>query len=1200
MKKKVKGLMAVAVMMMTAAMAQGQTGMTDMTGQLCNPNFDEGINGWSVEFTPPCIWKVEQNKREDREPAYFGFEQQALGIWNSSNAPVGDNALLQRVTNLPSGTYVFSAAIGAMIQGGEVENKDDVKGVYLVAGNEQVAVATNNVEARQAKVAHAWRYNVAADVDGNGSLTLGMRCLNTTATYIAFDQTTLHFYGDTPADEALRLERLYDLNIAVDLANELAQQTMNADSLSLLNDALDTAKDVKEIAAAEVAEEAIRLALLDARKSVNDYKNLASRLEEAKEVAAQEWSDQVADALEALKGFISEADALYAAATAERPAINALRSQLKDAMDRVKLDKLFDTIDALQSFLFGEVTDEECVILGLEPGFEHPGFGSEMGQIAESQADVIAAYCDEIQAAMDAIEDGTGTVSNALAYVDGAKTLISQCLKNVIGFDSFPITIGQEDGMPGETLMAGDNEYYHFESRTFHFAVPVSHLRLTVTNTLGCITSGCGYAQKNASGIPWFNIAELAFYDEEGLPIEVGEGDITYNYIQSGEGSVANMFDGDVTTYYHSLWSGDTKDYHYIEVALPENTYSFSFFLDNQAGGINHRSMDSPVEIVLTGITETASMLAAVISDAEDLCPRIGFGPGCVSENVSAFTNALNEAKALADNGGSDEAMIAAIEKLEAAEAVIDAYEPKPITNGTYTLTSAYSQFFENQGQHKAIYWNAEQDGFYWKSINAADAALMQFELTEVTSEVEGEQAFTLRNVGSGKYVTKYGESYYLLGSDDAAEAEVVYFEYLGKGAYRVHTAEVDEDGDFFGYFHTESHSAGKGKEGKVCQWYDGIESGSAWFIEQTTVLPIETLLQEGRSDCFHLFEPVECVLIHASGNVSFEDMTVTDASGNALPCTIETSASGATVTFSEPTDLFAFSLSGATDAGTVTISNGATRLSDLQKVVDATRALGLEEGPNVGDISDLSALNDALANADKLLANGGSDSEIDAVIDAINKAVEGVQYRMPEEGKQYFIVSAYDAYFDNQGIYMAVYDGNMDRPRWSYLNTENAIYRWQFIHQPDVPVLDDEGNATGEMTDGGYLIRNVGTGQYINTDGSQPVIGGEGAAYLIKILEGEVCNINYIGGGSLHTEGHSSGKGCYGQLCFYGGGVGTGSAWRILDAATLSTDIDVISAEPDTNCTYPTAIYDLFGRKVTDLQPNTIYIQGGKKFMNK
>ena len=1197
MRKSMKSLLAVTAMMMSAAFVHAQT---DMTDRMNNANIDEGLMGWNVEFTPSCIWKVEQNKSEDRSSGYWGFEGQALGIWNSSNASVGDNALTQTLRNLPNGTYVFSALMGAMIQGGEVENRDDVQGVYLVAGDDQLPVATNNVEARQPKQAHAWRFNVATTVS-DGMLTVGVRCKNTTATYIAFDEATLRFYGSTPADEALRLERLGDLDVAVKLGQALAEQTMNKDSLDVLNGALATAEGVTTVEAAETAEETIRLAMLDARKSASDYKKLADRLADAKATSAQEWSDQVDDELETLKACIAEADVLYAEATAERPAVNEMCTRLKDAMDRVQLDKLFDVIDALQNFLMGDVTDEERALLGLGDDFVHPGFGTELGELPESVSDNIADYCIEIQDAMDAIENGTGTVADALTYVSKVMDFVAQCLKAVIGYDAFPITLGEVDGLPGETLTGDAGEYYHFASRTFHFAAPVSHLRLTVTNTLGCVTVGNGYTQKNGKGIPWFNIAELGVYDEEGNPIEVGPEQITYNYKQSNEGTVEAMFDGDITSYYHSLWSSDTEDYHYIEVALPENTYSFSFFIENQAGGINHRSMDSPVEIVLTGITETAALLTSAIADAEIVRPRIGQGPGCVSDDISSFVEALDEAKALLENGGTDDEQIAAIERLEAAEAAIDGYQPNAIKDGTYTFTSAYSKFFELQGEHKAMYWNEGENLFSWKTINAADAALMQFEFTEVESDVEGEQAFILRNVGSGKYVTKFGESYHLLGTNESDSADVIYFEYLGKGAYRVHTSERDDAGDFYGYFHTESHSSGNGTAGKVCQWYDELETGSAWYLEQTTVLPIQTLAQGGRTDCFHLFEPVNCILVQATSACSFEGMTITDAFGNTLSCTIEAGATEATITFDTPTDMFALTLGGGEDV-TLTISNVSTRINALQKEVDATRALGLEEGPNVGDISDLSKVNAALAEADKLLQNGGSEEEIDAAIEALRTAVSELEYRMPDPDKEYFLISAYDLFMENRGVNMAIYDGQVERPCWSYLNTENPVYRWKLEHQPDVPLTDDAGEPTGEVKDGGYIIRNVGTGRYISTDYSQPTMSAEGVPYLVLILQGEACHIEYEGvsGAFLHAEGHGGGTGYYGQLCYYWATLGTASTWRVVEAETLVNELDVISIEPDVQNVNADAIYDLFGRRVTDPQPRTIYIQAGKKFIAK
>ena len=49
-----------------------------------------------------------------------------------------------------------------------------------------------------------------------------------------------------------------------------------------------------------------------------------------------------------------------------------------------------------------------------------------------------------------------------------------------------------------------------------------------------------------------------------------------------------------------------------------------------------------------------------------------------------------------------------------------------------------------------------------------------------------------------------------------------------------------------------------------------------------------------------------------------------------------------------------------------------------------------------------------------------------------------------------------------------------------------------------------------------------------------------------------------------------------------------------------MSLDIDVIPADEETAAEAKAPVYDLMGRRVSDLQPSTLYIQGGKKFIVK
>ena len=67
-------------------------------------------------------------------------------------------------------------------------------------------------------------------------------------------------------------------------------------------------------------------------------------------------------------------------------------------------------------------------------------------------------------------------------------------------------------------------------------------------------------------------LAELEFYDGDGNKIEYTVDDVTTNSLESSEGSLAALCDGNYSTFYHSTWAtGTTPDsYVYVEVQFPQ------------------------------------------------------------------------------------------------------------------------------------------------------------------------------------------------------------------------------------------------------------------------------------------------------------------------------------------------------------------------------------------------------------------------------------------------------------------------------------------------------------------------------------------------------------------------------------------------------------------------------------------------------
>ena len=62
---------------------------------------------------------------------------------------------------------------------------------------------------------------------------------------------------------------------------------------------------------------------------------------------------------------------------------------------------------------------------------------------------------------------------------------------------------------------------------------------------------------------------------------------LSSNAIEPSEGSLANLLDGDIGTYFNSAWSVSIADKHYVQVKLPVSTKTFRFTYTNRSNNGN-------------------------------------------------------------------------------------------------------------------------------------------------------------------------------------------------------------------------------------------------------------------------------------------------------------------------------------------------------------------------------------------------------------------------------------------------------------------------------------------------------------------------------------------------------------------------------------------------------------------------------------
>lgn len=69
--------------------------------------------------------------------------------------------------------------------------------------------------------------------------------------------------------------------------------------------------------------------------------------------------------------------------------------------------------------------------------------------------------------------------------------------------------------------------------------------------------------------------------------INLSPGMLSTNALEPSEGSLANLLDGDITTYFHSAWSISIEEEHYVQVVLEKEIQNFVFSYTNRSSNGN-------------------------------------------------------------------------------------------------------------------------------------------------------------------------------------------------------------------------------------------------------------------------------------------------------------------------------------------------------------------------------------------------------------------------------------------------------------------------------------------------------------------------------------------------------------------------------------------------------------------------------------
>lgn len=207
----------------------------------------------------------------------------------------------------------------------------------------------------------------------------------------------------------------------------------------------------------------------------------------------------------------------------------------------------------------------------------------------------------------------SAVTSNAYESTDSyAQVLVKKdALKNAViayNVDAPAKTLSDLDGLPGAGYndKTDNNAYrYKWNSETLSFPTPVKKLRFKVLET---------NTKKARNGHQFFSIGEFRVLDASGHEVSLGAENFVTNAQESTEGSLKNICDKKTSTFFHSTWSADTYEDHFIQIELPEEMSQLKLSFDSRNGN------NVPTLVVLSGVTtanEQAELKAQIDAAAE-------------------------------------------------------------------------------------------------------------------------------------------------------------------------------------------------------------------------------------------------------------------------------------------------------------------------------------------------------------------------------------------------------------------------------------------------------------------------------------------------------------------------------------------------------------------------------------------------------
>ena len=188
--------------------------------------------------------------------------------------------------------------------------------------------------------------------------------------------------------------------------------------------------------------------------------------------------------------------------------------------------------------------------------------------------------------------------ADVIAYFTNKQTNINAYLATEYKVHSIPFKVTTDLKYLGSEQTDAEGKKRIVWEQTFMLEEQVDGIRMTFLETYD------GTANNNYKGHDLVVIAELEIKDKDGNKLELTEDLVSSNSIETmeenGDGPIAKMLDGDVKTYYHSIWSGaaamNPEGDVYLDIKFPEGVSIDQFTIkttsrDTQAMGCSPKTV---------------------------------------------------------------------------------------------------------------------------------------------------------------------------------------------------------------------------------------------------------------------------------------------------------------------------------------------------------------------------------------------------------------------------------------------------------------------------------------------------------------------------------------------------------------------------------------------------------------------------------